>query len=260
MKRSTAKLQTARSGGAAAATLVALPVFNEYRHVDAVLRAVHMYSNNILVVDDGSTDNTADALDEHTYAHIISHETNRGYGQSLIDAFDFACRNRFDWLITIDCDHQHEPSYIPCFYAEIEKDDADIMSGSRYLGGVTLGSALPPPERAAINRRITGILNRNLGIRLTDSFCGFKAYRTGAILKLKLTETGYGFPLQLWIQAARAGLRIREIPVPLIYHDPRRSFCGILEDPQERLAYYLGIIETELGYSVSENVTKSRCS
>jgi dolichol-phosphate mannosyltransferase len=223
-----------------------MPVFNELRYVDNVLNAVRGYSNSVLVVDDGSTDGTSELLKKHTDVEILSHRTNIGYGQCLIEAFDFASRNQFDWIITIDCDHQHEPSYIPSFYAAIEEDDADIISGSRYLRRTDWGSVSPPAERVAINKKITRILNQNLGVELTDAFCGFKAYRTNAICRIELTEKGYRLPLQLWIRAIRAELRIREIPVPLIYHDPKRNFCGALEDPQERLKYYLEIIEKEL--------------
>ncbi|MHC4743839.1 MAG: glycosyltransferase family 2 protein, partial [Planctomycetota bacterium] len=104
--------------------LVAVPVFNESEYVDNVLNAVQEYSDSILVVDDGSTDGTSELLKKHTDVEILSHKTNIGYGQCLIDAFDFASRNQFDWVITIDCDHQHEPSYIPCFYSAIEQDNA----------------------------------------------------------------------------------------------------------------------------------------
>ena len=257
IKHSTQKPKMLNSRRNTAAILVAIPVFNEFKYVDDVLRAVHRYSDSILVVDDGSTDGTSDVLKKHTYIEVISRKTNAGYGQSLTGAFNFAYYHKFDWVITIDCDHQHEPSYIPCFYSEIEKDDADIISGSRYLRRINFGSAPPPADRVAINRKITNILNQNLAIRITDAFCGFKAYRTRAIFELKLTEKGYGLPLQLWIQASQAGLRIREIPVPLIYHDPKRKFCGILEDPQKRLCYYTEIIERELGNNVSRNTTKS---
>lgn len=233
-----------------AAVLIAVPVYNESKYVDAVLRAVHRYSNNILVVNDGSTDDTTNILKEHTYIQVISHEVNIGYGQSLIDAFSFAYKNGFKWTITIDCDYQHEPSYIPHFYFEIGKDDVDIISGSRYLRRINWSSTPPPADRIAINKRITNMLNRNLIFSLTDAFCGFKAYRTRAISELKLIERGYGLPLQLWVRSSQAGLRIREIPVPLIYHDARRNFCGVLEDPQKRLDYYIRIIERELGYNV----------
>jgi dolichol-phosphate mannosyltransferase len=171
-----------------------------------------------------------------------------------MDAFGFACRHNFDWVITIDCDHQHEPSCIPRFYSEIEKDDADIISGSRYLDAARPLTA--PPERIAINKKVTRMLNESLGLSLTDSFCGFKAYRASSVTRLTLTETGYRFPLQLWIRAARAGLKIREIPVPLIYHDPDRNFAGVLEDPQYRFNYYMEIIEKELVRDVGQNATR----
>jgi dolichol-phosphate mannosyltransferase len=236
-------------------TVVAVPVFNEIEYVDDVLKAVRKFSTDILVVDDGSTDGTSEVLKRHSYARTISHTTNLGYGKSLMDAFAFALHHRFDWLITIDCDYQHEPSCIPEFCREIEKNDADIISGSRYLDPVDPNSTVPA-ERIAINKEITRMLNESLGLKLTDSFCGFKAYRTASIAELKLTETGYRFPLQLWIRAARAGLKLREIPVPLIYHDPERNFAGVLEDPQYRLNYYMEIIEKELTYDVGQNITR----
>ncbi len=248
------------NGWNTAAILIAIPVFNELKYLDNVLSAVRRYSDNILVVDDGSTDGSSDVLKKYTYLKTISHRNNVGYGQSLIDAFRFAYDRKFDWIITVDCDHQHEPSYIPKFYSEIAKDDADIISGSRYLLKINSGILPPPPERVAVNKIVTKILNENLDIRLTDAFCGFKAYRTKAISRLKLSAKGYGLPLQLWIQAGRAGLKIREIPVPLIYHDPKRNFCGPLEDPQRRLNYYLEIIERELGYNVDRKITETLCS
>ncbi len=234
-----------------------MPVFNELKYLDDVLSAVREYSGNILVVDDGSTDGGSELLKAHSHIKLISHQKNIGYGQSLIEAFDFARRNNFEWVITIDCDFQHEPSYIPHFYRQIEKDDVDIISGSRYLCKIDSGMLPPPAERVAINRKITLLLNENLELNLTDAFCGFKAYRTSAVSKLKLTEKGYGLPLQLWIQASRTGLKIREIPVPLIYHNPKRKFCGPLEDPKRRLDYYLEIIDRELEYNADGNIEKT---
>jgi len=259
VRRRNRKTRRRSSCRGEAAALVAIPVFNEVRYVDDILKAVRRYSKNILVVDDGSTDGTSEAVRKHRCVQVIRHAKNSGYGQSLIDTFDFARRHKYDWVISLDCDHQHEPSYIPRFNREIDRDDADIVSGSRYLRKIRSGPVLPPAERVAINTRITAILNENPGLELTDSFCGFKAYRIAGVSRLELTEKGYGFPLQLWVQAGKAGLRIREIPVPLIYHDPRRKFCGVLENAQVRFNYYMEIIERELGGNVCKAAAESFC-
>ena len=94
-----------------------------------------------------------------------------------------------------------------------------------------------------INRRITAELNRRLGFDLTDAFCGFKAYRTDALKKMRITDAGYAMPLQLWVEAAALGLQVIEIPVPLIYLDLERSFGGSLDHAETRLAYYNQVLE-----------------
>jgi len=237
--------------------LIAIPIYNEHNYVDNILQTVHRFAKNILVVDDGSTDGTSELLKRYSFIKVVSHKKNLGYGRSIMDIFEFSGSGKFDWVITLDCDYQHEPSYIPFFYREIVKEDADIISGSRYLNELNLGSIKPPKQRVAINREIARILNNNLGTNLTDSFCGFKAYKVKAIRKLMLTEQGYGFPLQLWIHAVRAGLKIREIPVPLIYHDSKRNFAGSLEKPKVRLNYYKEIIQRELGKDAVADLPKT---
>lgn len=224
--------------------LIAIPVYNESGYVLDILTEVSSYHNDILVINDGSDDGTDKLLKERNSISVITHKTNEGYGQSLIDAFKFAAEHRFKWIITMDCDYQHQPSCIPKFFEHIEKDLADIISGSRYLSSLDISNV--PEDRLRINRCITSLLNSALKIDITDAFCGFKAYKVKSIEKLNLTEKGYGLPLQLWIQAAFAELKITEIPVGLIYHDPKRHFAGLLEVPKYRMQYYMEIIEKEL--------------
>ena len=185
-------------------TLIAIPVHNEAEHVDCVLAAVRPFGLDLLLVDDGSTDETPRLIARQP-VHCIRHPINQGYGQSLRDAFAFAAAHRYDWVITMDCDEQHEPRFIPDFLRAIRDDDADIVSGSRYL--MPEGDAAPA-DRRRINRTITAELNEALGWSLTDSFCGFKAHRTDAMARLRLDVTGYDFPLQFWVQAAALGLRV----------------------------------------------------
>jgi dolichol-phosphate mannosyltransferase len=119
--------------------------------------------------------------------------------------------------------------------------ETDIVSGSRYLRDFRQDS-VPPHDRRWINQQITAELNARFGLHLTDAFCGFKAYRREALCRLHITETGWGMPLQLWVQAARAGLRVKEVGVPRLYLDPNRAFGGVMDDAAERLAYYHRVI------------------
>lgn len=225
--------------------LIAIPVYNERKYVQTVLEKVKGFHKDILVVDDGSTDGTADLLAQRSDIHLVRHAVNRGYGQSLIDAFNFADRHGYDWVITMDCDEQHEPEMIPHFIRAIGKDKWDVISGSRYLQP-NKEDDLPPGDRRTINATITTTLNDLFSWRLTDSFCGFKAHRVSAMRKLNLTETGYAFPLQFWPQAWASGLRIKEIPVRLIYNDPTRHFGGLLDDAAVRLQHYMDVLNAEL--------------
>jgi glycosyltransferase involved in cell wall biosynthesis len=225
--------------------LIAIPIFNERKYVEPVLANIRKFHSEILVVDDGSTDGTAELLAERSDIQVLRHPKNLGYGASLIDAFSYADWHGYDWVITIDCDEQHEPTRIPGFIKEIETDRWDLISGSRYLRP-SQNDDLPPGDRRTINSTITTMLNESLHLKLTDAFCGFKAHRVSAMRKLKLTETGYAFPLQLWPQAVRAGLRITEIPVRLIYKDKTRSFGGVLDDAGRRLRHYLDVYNREM--------------
>src|ERR1700757_1182056 len=158
--------------------LTAIPVYNEERHLEGVLREVRRYSPDILVVNDGSTDRTPELLAQQEGLRVITHPHNRGYGAALLSAFDYALRHCVDVLVTMDCDGQHEPARIPVLLEAIH--DADIVSGSRYLRDFRQDSPAPA-DRRQINRLITQELNEGFCLHLTDAFCGFKAYR-GEIL------------------------------------------------------------------------------
>lgn len=225
--------------------LTALPVFNEVRYVGPVLDQVTRFSDDVLVVDDGSTDGTAELLAQRRDVRVATHRHNRGYGAALRTAFEYAVRHEYELLVTIDCDGQHEPQRIPEFVAAAASTGADIVSGSRYLKTFD-PAALAPVGRRRINMHITQVLNARLKLNLTDAFCGFKAYRTTALQQLQIVETGYAMPLEVWVQAACANLKIVEVPVPLIYLDPHRSFGGSLDDEDVRLRHYLEVIDRSL--------------
>jgi glycosyltransferase involved in cell wall biosynthesis len=227
--------------------LLGIPVYNEEKYVARVLSEVRRYvpeCGRVLVIDDGSTDTTPMKLAEQP-VEVIRHARNRGYGRSMQDMIRWASFDGFDWLITMDCDEQHEPAAIPSFINQIQSNRADVISGSRYLKNTPLDDA-PPEDRRTINRVITDELRERLGLQLTDAFCGFKAYRISACEKLSLDVDGYDFPMQFWVQAVANKLRIEELPVRLIYNDPTRSFGGPLDDAQSRLTLYRETMHREI--------------
>jgi len=224
-------------------TLIAIPVYNEEKTLGEVLERTRPYADDILVIDDGSTDGTSDVLARAPDVATISHSVNRGYGQTLIDAFGYSIANGYDVVITLDADTQHDPEYIPCFQAVMP--GVDVVSGTRYPNGFD-GASDAPADRLDINREITAVLNCRTGYSLTDGFCGYKAYRVASLAKLALREPGYGMCLEFWIKAAAAGLSVREIPVRRLYVDAGRTFGGHLDEARRRLQYYHAIIADAL--------------
>ena len=220
--------------------LTAIPIFNEEAHLGPVLEEVCRHAGDVLVVDDGSTDRTPELLREFPTVQVVRHPHNLGYGAGLRSAFQRAVEARYDGLVTLDCDGQHEPARIPEVAAQLA--EADIVSGSRYLK-VFDPSQAPPAARRRINVEVTRWLNECLGFNLTDAFCGFKAYRTAALAKFEITDLGYAMPLQVWVQAFQHRMSIVEVPVPLIYLDESRAFGGALDDATYRLAHYRQVFQ-----------------
>lgn len=225
-------------------TLIIIPIFNEVSTIKGLLRNVletKKENEDIVVIDDGSTDGSSEMLDRYKDIMKVTHSQNQGYGVSLIDGFNFAKENDYQLAITLDCDFQHPPELIPVLKEKIR--EVDILSGSRYIHGIPTSA---PQDRVTINLEITELINKYTNLNITDAFCGFKVYRVSALKKLNLTEQGYGLPIQLWIQVERANLRIKEYPVKAIYCDRRRNFKNQFEDAEHRLRYYKKVLFEEL--------------
>ena len=223
--------------------LLVLPAFNQMDRISEIICEAKKFDVEILAIDDGSTDDTGQILSGIKEINKIYNKNNLGYGQTLINSFQYGIKNGYDFLITMDTDGQHLPAEIPAFIKEAP--NWDIVSGSRYLNNTVRDSNVPQ-DRYDINKKITLKINEITKFNITDSFCGFKAYSVNSLKKLSIDEPGYGMPLQLWIQAWKHGFRIKEIPVRRIYKDFTKRFGAGLHNAEVRLKYYNSIIENEL--------------
>jgi len=224
--------------------LIVIPVYNEAATLERVAAKVILSSAayaNVLLINDGSTDETPEIL-EHLKAYfgcigLIQKRKNEGYGATLACGFEYALRNEYKYLITMDCDDQHQPEDIIRFVNEPES--IDLVSGSRYLPESGSKGIKPPVERVEINFRITKLLNRKYGWNLTDSFCGFKRYRLSSFSDASFEEKGYSAPMEMWSYVHSKGLSVKEISVDKIYITADRTFGDDLDKKRKRFRYYL---------------------
>ena len=224
--------------------LVLIPAHNEEATVGTIVQAtLAAWAVDVLVVDDGSTDATAQKS-EASGARVLRLPERRGYGGATIAGFAEAIRAGYEFVATIDADGQHEPEHLGEFL-QVVRQGWDVVSGTRYHPSSASHGSIPE-ERSRINRHVTEMINRYTGWSLTDAFCGMKAYRVSALATLSLDETGYAFPLQFWLRAAHAGLRVTELAVDNLYLDPTRRFGGTLDDPQVRMEFYTRVLEREM--------------
>ncbi|MEZ6143186.1 MAG: glycosyltransferase family 2 protein [Zavarzinella sp.] len=222
--------------------LIGIPIYNEAKNIRTVLEQALSHNLPVVVVNDGSTDETGKILEEFPQCARVTHARNRGYGAALCTLFRYAKKQSYEYLITMDCDGQHEPERIPLLKQTMELTQADIVSASRYLEQFASDQSAPM-DRRRTNQLVTEELNRRYQLGITDAFCGFKAYRTAALERMCIHETGWGMPLELWVQASYLKLKIVEVPIPRLYLDPSRAFGGVLNDAEERLKYYHKVIE-----------------
>lgn len=221
--------------------LIICPVYNEEKYVGHVIDKIRSISDiPILIVNDGSTDNSLRVIKSKQPEHLLNHNKNMGYGKSLIDGINFAIENDFSSIVTIDGDMQHDPTLIPLFFNKIQR--YEIVSGSRYLYNDAYPVINPPKSHYLYHRVITKIINETFNSKITDAFCGYKGYRLSALQKLELDIDEYGFALQVIVQMLHKKIKYVELSVPMIYHKPVRERIS----PEQKLNYYIEVLKSEL--------------
>ena len=193
--------------------VVVIPALNAERTVGRVVVAALEHLEPVLVIDDGSNDNTGEAARE-AGAFVLRHDVNRGKGAALKTGFAWALENGFDGVITIDADGQHLPREIPKFVRERATSGADLIIGGRaHLFAEML------PRRRNANRFSAWCIAMTSGAPITDSQSGFRLYSAHLLRTLTLHTDGFDMESEVIVRAGRRGLSIVTIPIDLGFVD-----------------------------------------
>jgi len=202
---------------------------------------VHGHGLEIVVVDDGSADKTSQVAREHGCT-VITLPQNRGKGAALRAGLDSIDLSIADGVILMDSDGQHDPSSLSLLTEPILEDTADMVVGSRYLADRSRGST--PLNRYLVRTATVLTVGRILGVRITDPYCGFRVFTPRAIGEINLCGDRYQSELEMLFCASRAGLRIKEMPIPKIYGDETSKMGA-------RRGALIGRAEVVFGYATT---------
>jgi glycosyltransferase involved in cell wall biosynthesis len=206
-----------------------IPVYNEEKTIEFLVRRTLKFVDKVVVVDDGSSDASA-ARARAAGAQVISLGKNTGKANALREGFK-AVRD-YDVVVTLDGDLQHSPGEIPALLECIQKGN-DLCIGSRFLSG----SEGMPLQRRLSNRLTSLIISMLAGKRISDPQSGFRAIRGDKLAQLELRAERYAIEHVMILEAARKGFKIGEVPISTIYGE-EKSYIHPLKDTL-RVVYYI---------------------
>jgi glycosyltransferase involved in cell wall biosynthesis len=196
--------------------LVIIPAFNEARNLSSVVEGALALTKDVLVINDGSTDATGEIL--KTLKVKTIQQRHLGKGGALKTGFKYACKNNYDWVITIDGDGQHDFREIPRFVEKMAANGTDVIVGSRMTDTKKM-----PFMRLMANRFMSRLLSSRIGQSVPDTQCGFRAINCRVIQGITLETSHYDTESEILIKAAKAGFNISSVPVSTIYNGASSS-------------------------------------
>jgi glycosyltransferase involved in cell wall biosynthesis len=199
---------------------VIVPTYNNHKTLKRVLDSVLEFTQNVIIVNDGSTDGTGEILKEYAYLTQIHHTKNLGKGMALRNGFKKAIELSFEYAITIDSDGQHFPSDIPNFIAEIQQQPNSLLIGSRNMAQENV------PKKSSFGNKFSNFWFKfETGIKLSDTQSGFRLYPLKLIPKLFYTNK-FEFEIEVIVRSAWKGVVVKNIPIQILY------------DPAERVSHF----------------------
>ena len=202
--------------------VVIIPTYNEIENIRAIIRAVTSLEKplDVLIIDDGSPDGTADAVKELMQTelqgrlHLIVRKGKLGLGTAYICGFKWAIEHGYDYIFEMDADFSHNPNDLPRLYAACHDEGFDVAVGSRYITGVNVVNW--PIGRVLMSYYASAYVRTILGISLRDTTAGFVCYRREVLETIDLDKIrfkGYAFQIEMKYSAIRLGFKIKEVPV-----------------------------------------------
>ncbi len=195
--------------------IAAIPCYNEERFIGSVVLKAKRFVDQVIVIDDGSTDETA-AIAEVAGSLVIKHKSNKGKGMAMNSAFQWAKKSGVQAMVMLDGDGQHEPAHIPTVLQPVFAGQADVAIGSRFLG---VKSTIPG-YRTIGQRILTLVTNFGSGVKLSDTQSGFKAFSRRAIETLSFQHKGVGdVESEMQFLIKENDLSVMEVPITVNYDE-----------------------------------------
>lgn len=204
-----------------------IPAWNEATHIVQTINDVLPYVDEVIVVDDCSSDATR-ALAQSTPATVLHHVVNRYQGGALRTGTNYVLAQTphpQDIIVHFDADGQMRAQDIATVILPLQQGQADICFGSRFLDN----STHMPAFKKQVIMPIARLVNRLWGIKLTDPQSGFRAFSVDTATKLKFYQDGMAHCSEIMVEAHRLQLRIAEVPITVLYHEFGQSFSGGLK-------------------------------
>jgi glycosyltransferase involved in cell wall biosynthesis len=198
-------------------TAALIPALNEARTIAAVVEGVRPLVDNIIVVDDGSTDGTGE-IARAAGADVVVHPQNRGKGEAIRTGLARVYAGDFTHVLLLDGDMQHLPQEAAALVREAERSGADVVIGER-----TFDRNRMPASRYHANTLGSRALSWLVGVPVRDTQCGYRLFRVGALRPLTLTARGYEIETEMLVKVRRRGARIATVPVSAVYGGQRSN-------------------------------------